>query len=140
MYYGELCRFFDRYGIPDGYPGDRFEEISMAAIFRKRVLYHSFRFTVPAGGSSEICINLPKEASYDYYGGANKNIGVEGYDMVTHLGSTLNFIAQSATLTNFENIETVSQNFGFGLEKGVTQVQLDLSQEHYYLDIKRTKS
>lgn len=140
MYYGELCRFFDRYGIPDGYPGDRLEEISMATTFRERVLYHSFELTVPAGGSSEICINLSKEASYDFYGAGSENTGVEGYDMVTSLGSTLNFTAQSASLVNLENVEIIRQNFGFHPENGVIQVELDLSQEHYYLEIKRIKN
>ena len=34
-----------------------------------------------------------------------------------------------------DGIEIVRQNFGFDLEKGVTEVTLDLETEHYYLEI-----
>lgn len=140
MYYGELCRFFARYGIPDEHPGDRLEDILMVATVFNRVFYHSFELTIPAGGSAEICVKLPKEASYDFYGAGSENTGVEDYDMVTFLGSNLNFTTQSISLTNLENIEIVRQSFGFDPEKGITRVELDTSQEHYYLDIKRTTS
>ena len=60
----------------------------------------------------------------------------EGYDFVTRLGSTLDFTSQTASLTNADSIEVTSQNFGFDLENDVTEVTLDLAQEHYYLEIR----
>ena len=54
---------------------------------------------------------------------------------MTRLGSNLDFTEQRAALENTDNIQIERQNFGFDLEKGVTEVTLDLETEHYYLEI-----
>lgn len=133
IYYGEICRSF----APQKTYRD-LESIFSDVEYFNRVFYRTFEVTVPAGSTAEISAEMTKEASYDFYCSAAENAGVEGYDTVTRLGSALTFTAQSASLANYENIEIVRQNFGFDLEKGITQVDLDLSQEHYYLEIRRT--
>lgn len=137
MYYGEICRSFA--GQEDYWDSCFLDDILGSVEHYSRVFYSTFELTIPAGAAAKISAQMTKEASYDYYGAAGKNKGVEGYDTVTRLGSTLSFTAQSASLTNTENVEIIRQNFGFDLEKGITKVDLDLSQEHYYLEIKRIK-
>ena len=135
MYYGEICRSFAR---QESYRIYRLEDVLGEAEHFHRVFYRTFEVTIPSHSAVEITVEQTKEPSYDFYCAAGENAGVEGYDTVTGLGSTLTFTNQSASLTNADNIEIVRQNFGFDLEKEITQVDLDLSQEHYYLEIKRT--
>lgn len=138
MYYGEICRAFVNKEAYRVYRDSRFDDIFGSVEYYNRVFYRTFEVTIPSHSAAEITVEQTKEASYDYYCAAGENEGVEGYDMVTRLGSTLAFTAQSASLTAPDNVEIVRQNFGFDLERGITQVDLDLSQEHYYLEIKRT--
>ena len=56
---------------------------------------------------------------------------------MTGMGSNLLFSSQNATLLDRGQIQIVRQNFGFDLEKGINQVELDLAQEHYYLEVRR---
>ncbi len=60
-----------------------------------------------------------------------------GYDMVTELGSNLSFTKQTAMISNIESIEIISQNFGFDPENGVYIVDLDLTEPHYYLEVRK---
>ena len=77
-----------------------------------------------------------KAPSYDFGCSGSENEGLQGYDLVTRLGSSLNFTRQSAALVNLENVEIIGQNFGFEPDGGVTSVELDLEQERYYLEIR----
>ena len=99
-----------------------------------RIMYLSFEATVPAGGSVEISCSMVKKASIDFTG---KNKNRNGYDMVTQLGSSLSFTAQNASITNTESIQIINQNFGFDLAKGITTVELNPSQEHYFLEVRK---
>ena len=54
----------------------------------------------------------------------------------TELGSSLSFTRQQAAIENFGGIEIVRQNFGFDIENGVTQVELDMKEPHYYLEVR----
>lgn len=99
-----------------------------------RVMYLAFDVCLPAGGSVEVTLEMLKKASIDFIGeGRDRN----GYDMVTGLDSSLIFTEQTASVSNTENIEILRQNFGFDLENGITKVELDLAQEHYYLEIRK---
>ena len=134
MYYGEICRTFAN---KETYRD--LETLFSSVEYFNRVFYSTFEVTIPSHSAAEITVEQTKEASYDFGCSYSENAGVDGYDVVTRLGSTLDFTAQSASLTAHDNIEIVRQNFGFDLEHGITQVDLDLSQERYYLEIKRTK-
>lgn len=98
-----------------------------------RMLYRVFEVTVPAGETVTVEAVFTQEASYDF-GGPKKYR--EGYDMATTLGSNLNFTEQTSSLTGWEFIEIVKQNFGFDLRKEITEVKLDLAVERYYLDVR----
>ena len=97
-----------------------------------RVMYLSFDVTIPAGNSITVDATMVKEASIDFVG---KNKHRNGYDMVTTLASPFTFTKQTASLTNFEDIVILDQNFGFDLENGITEVELDIKEEHYWMDV-----
>lgn len=99
-----------------------------------RVMYLTFDVTIPAGSSITVEATMVKEASIDFVG---KNKHRNGYDMVTTLASPLFFTKQTASLSNYEEIEILDQNFGFDLENGITEVELDIQDEHYWMDIKK---
>ena len=82
--------------------------------------------------------SLWKEPSYDYGCSGSENVDLQGYDLVTTLGSPLDFTAQTTALVNTGTIEIVRQNCGFDLETGVTEVSLDPAEPRYYLEIRPT--
>lgn len=100
-----------------------------------RVMYVTFDITIPAGSSITVEASMIKDASIDYLGKAD--INRNGYDMVTTLASSFTFSKQTASITNSEFIEILGQNFGFDLENGITKVELDLKEEHYWMDIRK---
>ena len=59
--------------------------------------------------------------------------------MATRLASDLTFNGLSASLSHTDFIELGEQNFGFNLDKGVTEVNLDPNVERYYLEVKIKK-
>ena len=130
MSYGPLGENFARY-----YFGDLDTLLSEVKI-HGRVIYAAFEVTIPAGETVRVEAVMPLDASIDYIGD-DKNR--EGYDMATVLGSNLNFTSQTATISNYEDIEIIAQNFGFDLVNGVNTVTLDTSQAHYFLEITKKK-
>lgn len=106
----------------------------------QRVFYLCFPLEIPAGSTVEVEITGIKDGSFDFdcYGG--DNVGVYGYDLVTALGSDLTFTKQSAAIEGYGEIEIVRQNFGFDLERGITQVALDLNTPHYWLEVRKRPS
>ncbi len=108
------------------------EDIFSAVLSHSRVIYLAFDVTIPAGGIVTIEAAMRKDGSTDY---AGRDKGKDGYELATQLGSALKFTMQSASITHYDAIEIVNQNFGFDLENSCTEVQLDLSQAHYWLEI-----
>jgi len=117
----------------DRYDDGMLEGIFSAAETNERVFYLAFELTVPAMGQIEVSGLTCKDGSMDYIG---DDVGKEGYDLATRLGSTLSFTKQQATISNYDAIEIVNQNFGFDLENGLTQVELNLNQDHYWMEVK----
>ena len=102
---------------------------------RQRVFYLAVPVTAAEGDVIEA--GMRKAASFDFYCGDTKNRGVNGYDMVTQLGSSIRFTGQTAGVENFEECVIVGQNLGLDPEKGVFRVELDVDAEHYYLEVRR---
>lgn len=141
MYRGAAAELLTQYGLLSGAPMDRYadgrlDDLLQETLHHDRVLYLSFPVTVPAGESVRVECGLWKEPSFDYGCSGSENEGLQGYDLVTRLGSSLDFTRQSAALVNTENVEITGQNFGFDLGSGVSAVELDLEQEHCYLEIR----
>lgn len=140
MYRGAVAELLVQYGALSGTPRDRYadgrlDDILYEVLIHQRVLYLQFSVTVPAGGSVTVDCTLWKEPSYDFHCSGSENAGLQGYDLVTRLGSSLDFTRQTAALENTEGIEIVRQNLGFDLENGVTSVELS-TEEHYYLEVR----
>jgi hypothetical protein len=141
-----FCRaaadLLSRYGVLSGeemmdrYSDGRLDEIISESLTQRRVLYLALPVTVPAGGSVSLIFNMWKDPSFDFDCSGSENVGLQGYDLVTGLGSTLTFTSQTAALTNTEGIVVLRENFGFDLENGVTAVTLDPDEEHYSLEIR----
>lgn len=135
---GELIVRYGPLGsdVKDRYAGGRLDDLISEAMSQQRVLYLAVDVTVPAGSEVNIIFELWKEPSFDFHCSGSENVGLQGYDLVTRLGSGLDFTAQTAALVNTGGIELVRQNFGFDLESGVTEVPLDPETEHYYLEVR----
>lgn len=113
-----------------------FQELYM----NRHMLYWVFPVEIPAGGSVTVTGSYVKESNH------NSDDFRHGYDIATTLGSNLHFTEQRVRLVNTEpvaiaplivdgEVQGFSQNFGFDLHKGITEVTLDLTQERYYLDL-----
>lgn len=122
--------------VKDRYSDGRLDELIPEVLYQERILYLAFPISIPAGESIAVSVKFRKEPSFDFGCSGSENIGLQGYDLVTRLGSVLKFTSQTAGLTNTDSIELSSQNFGFDLENGITEVQLDPEQEHYYMEIR----
>lgn len=141
MYRGAVSEFMLQYTALSGSPKQRYgdgrlDEILQEALFLQRVLYLCFPVAVPAGGSVTVNCSLWKAPSYDFHCSGSENAGLQGYDLTARLGSSLAFTRQSAAVENTDGIEIVRQNLGFDLQNGVTSVELDPDQEHFYLEIR----
>jgi len=76
-------------------------------------------------------------ASVDFVG-ADK--GNDGNDLATTLGSNLTFTAQSASISNGDQIEIVEQTFGFDTKGGTTKIELDLTQGNYWMKVRKSSN
>ena len=138
LYMGLTAELLYSYSPIGDAPKERYstgmlEDIFSAVYTNRRVIYLSFDVTIPAGESVKVEVLQTKDASMDYVG---KDKGKDGYDMATQLGSNLVFTGQTASISNYDAIEIVHQNFGFDLAGGITSVHLDLNEPHYYLEVR----
>ena len=115
------------------------EDIVGETNIHPRVFYLAADVTVPAGGSITIAADMVKAPSFDYICSGSGNEGLTGYDMVTRLGTNIEFDSLSASLMNAGAIEIVRQNYGFDIDAGVSTVELDTAVDHYYLEIRQRK-
>ncbi len=141
LYRRAVAELLTQYGVLSAAPVDRYsdgrlDDVLQEAASHRRVLYLRFPVTVPAGGSVDVACTLWKEPSYDFGCSGSDHARLQGFDLVTRLGSGLAFTRQSAALVNTENMEIAGQDLGFDLESGVSAVELDLEREHYYLEIR----
>lgn len=141
MFLGAVSEFLYAYGslsdtTRDRYQNGMFEDMISETKSVNRVFYLEFPVTIPAGEHVALTVGLHKNPSYDFACTGAKNVGIQGYDMVTRLGSNLHFSELTAELVNSELIEIIRQNFGFDLESGLDRVTLDTDTPHYYLEIR----
>ncbi len=137
-YLGYVAEYMYSYGQLSEDPAERYfsgrlDDIISETGYVSRVLYVTFEVTVPAGETIEIGARTLHEASYDFVGERHdKNL--EGFDMVTKLGTNLEITKQTASVKNTEEIEIVYNNFGFDVPNGITSVLLG-EEEHYWMEI-----
>lgn len=113
----------------------RLDELLLEPLTMERVMYEAFTVTIPAGETIKISAQMNKQPSFNYYCGDEENAGMDGYDVVTTLGSDLEFTRITAQIQDLKWRDMLRQNFGFDLEQGVMEVELDVAKEHYYMEI-----
>lgn len=137
-----ICQTLLRYGGLSDAPVDRYdsnylEDIISESLTFPRVFYASAQITVPAGESVTFAARFIQPPSFDYGCSGSENVGLNGYDLVTRVGTNLTFTGLTAEIVNAGEVELVRQNYGFDLEHGVTSVILDPETEHYYMEVRR---
>lgn len=137
-YLGYVAEYMYAYGQLSEEPAERYgrgrlDDVINETGYVSRVLYVTFEVTVPAGKTVGIATKTVREASYDFVGERYKD-DLEGFDMVTKLGTNLNITKQTASVSNTEEIEIVYNNFGFDILDGITDVILG-EEEHYWMEI-----
>ena len=142
-YLGYVAEYMYAYGQLSEEPAERYgrgrlDDVINETGYVSRVLYVTFEVTVPAGKTVGIATKTVREASYDFVGERYKD-DLEGFDMVTKLGTNLNIVKQSASVSNTEEIEIVYNNFGFDILDGITDVILG-EEEHYWMEIRKIKA
>lgn len=143
LYFGMMKDCLLSYGLLADDPADRYhtgglEDLDVNGM--DRVFYLKADVTVPAGASVTVEAQLLKSASQNHQCHSSHDRGLYGYDLVTELGSKLDFTAQTARAVNTTGVEIVRQNFGFDWENGVDTVTLDPGTEHYYLEVRRSRT
>lgn len=137
-YLGYVAEYMYSYGQLSEDPAERYfsgrlDDVISETGYVSRVLYVTFEVTVPAGETIEIGTKTIREASYDFVGERYEK-DLEGFDVVTKLGTNLNIVRQSASVSNIEEIEIVYNNFGFDVSNGIISVILG-EEEHYWMEI-----
>lgn len=143
MYYGLLKEQLVAYGVLSENGAARYdsgwiEDLDVVGV--DRVFWLEAEITIPAGESVTVVATFKKEPSFDFHCANTENKGINGYDMVTTLGSNLRFTQQTAYLEDRGQIEIVRQSFGFDLENGIKEVALDLAIPHYYLEVRERET
>lgn len=105
-------------------------------ITEHRMMYQVFPVELEPGQTVTVEVTYVQEPSSDNSGPKYKR---EGFELATRLGSDLNFTALSSSLSNLGALELSEQNFGFDPDKGITEVDLDLNEERYYLEVRIKK-
>ncbi len=141
MLFGCVADTLYDYGLLSDDPAERYRwgdltEIWIETLRFDRIMYLTFDVTIPAGGSIQVTADMVKEASIDFIGEFTDR---NGYDMMTTLSSNLEFSSQTASISNTDDIEIIHQNFGFDIANGITEVELDMNQPHYYLEVRKLK-
>ena len=109
------------------------ESLFHKVVTEPRMMYLVFPVELESGQSATVEATYIQEPSLDISGPKHYR---EGYELATKLGSDLHFANLSSSLSNTALIELGKQNFGFDLEKGITEVILDLQVDCYYLEVK----
>lgn len=140
MYLGAVSESMVHYGLltePASFPFQygMLNDVILEAKDLKRVFYLEFQVDILAGSSISVTAHMHKDPSHDFAGTRSKNKDIQGYDMVTQLGTNLQFDQLTAELISTDRIEIVRQNYGFNLTEGISKVKLDPMVEHYYLEI-----
>ena len=130
-----------QYGVPTGSPAGRYMDEGLDGIIAnrnvlRRLCYLEFFLLIPPGEDISVVADLRKKPSHEFPHMGSRTLGVQGYDLVTHLGNNLHFEQLTAEIAAHENMEILEQNFGFDLPGGTSRVMLDPEGEHYYLELR----
>lgn len=112
------------------------ESIVTSAIGLDRVFYLAANVSLSDGDVLEA--TMIKEANFDFNCSDSGRQSSE-FELLTGLGSSIEFTEISAELLNLEGLEILEQNMGFAPEGGIFRVSLEPKNESYYIIVKSKK-
>jgi len=65
------------------------------------------------------------------------NTMIDGYDMVTSLGSNLEIKSTKVSLSDTEPVDIPEQDFGFDIVNGKTSVDISTENDHYSMKVRK---
>lgn len=95
--------------------------------------------TIPAGSSINVDFDYEKSGACNTYEPQEEFRDNYCYDNMPNLLTNLKFTEQSAVIEESGNILIEDQNYGFDLDAGIKEVQLELDAERYYMIVKMLK-
>ncbi|MBR4343086.1 MAG: hypothetical protein IKP88_10380 [Lachnospiraceae bacterium] len=139
---GLLAELMESYGLISDAPVNRYSDGSLEMIVRdalimNRLMCQSFTVDIPANGEATVSMQMKKQASVILM---SDNTMIDGYDMVTSLGSNLEIKSTKVSLSDIEHVEIAEQDFGFDIINGKTSVDISTGNDHYSMKVRKTKN
>ena len=136
---GLLAELMESYGLISDAPVNRysdgsFEMIAQDALVMNRLMCRSFTVVIPANGEVTVSMQMKKQASINLM---NDNTMIDGYDMVTSLGSNLEIKSTKVSLSDTEPVDIPEQDFGFDIVNGNTSVDISTGNDHYSMKVRK---
>ena len=136
---GLLAELMESYGLISDAPVNRysdgsFEMIAQDALVMNRLMCRSFTVDIPANGEVTVSMQMKKQASINLM---NDNTMIDGYDMVTSLGSNLEIKSTKVSLSDTETVDIPEQDFGFDIVNGKTSVDISTENDHYSMKVRK---
>lgn len=136
---GLLAELMESYGLISDAPVNRysdgsFEMIAQDALVMNRLMCRSFTVDIPANGEVTVSMQMKKQASVHLM---SDNTMIDGYDLVTSLGSNLEIKSTKVSLSDTEPVDIPEQDFGFDIVNGNTSVDISTGNDHYSMKVRK---
>ena len=95
--------------------------------------------TIPAGGSVTVEFEYLKHGNHQTYESQEALRDNYGYDNMPNLGTNVEYKQMKTAIMENGNIRIKDQNYGFDLDAGIREVELELDAERYYMIVKVLK-
>ena len=129
----------ESYGLISDAPVNRysdgsFEMIAQDALVINRLMCRPFTVDIPANGEVTVSMQMKKQASVNLM---SDNTMIDGYDLVTSLGSNLEIKSTKVSLSDTEPVDIPEQDFGFDIVNGKTSVDISTGNDHYGMKVRK---
>ena len=136
---GLLAELMESYGLISDAPVNRysdgsFEMIAQDALVINRLMCRPFTVDIPANGEVTVSMQMKKQASVHLM---SDNTMIDGYDLVTSLGSNLEIKSTKVSLSDTEPVDIPEQDFGFDIVNGKTSVDISTENDHYSMKVRK---
>lgn len=136
---GLLAELMGSYGLISDAPVNRysdgsFEMIAQDALVMNRLMCRSFTVDIPANGEVTVSLQMKKQASVNLM---SDNTMIDGYDMITCIGSNLEIKSTKVSLSDTEPVDIPEQDFGFDIVNGKTSVDISTGNDHYSMKVRK---
>ena len=136
---GLLAELMESYGLISDAPVNRysdgsFEMIAQDALVINRLMCRPFTVDIPANGEVTVSMQMKKQASVHLM---SNNTMIDGYDLVTSLGSNLEIKSTKVSLSDTEPVDIPEQDFGFDIVNGKTSVDISTENDHYSMKVRK---